>query len=96
LQYTTDITAATPVWIDAQLFDGNAGDTWFNNRSFNLASVTALNNNPNAGFRVVATFVPSTTAYAGSATAYAPTGTWRFDMVTVKGTSTGGPDVTLR
>ena len=94
LQYTTDITAATPVWIDAQLFDGNAGDTWFNNRSFNLASVTALNNNPNAGFRVVATFVPSTTAYAGSATAYAPTGTWRFDMVTVKGTSTGGPDVT--
>ncbi|HEX8314629.1 MAG TPA: Ig-like domain-containing protein, partial [Flavisolibacter sp.] len=94
LQYTTDITAVTPVWVDAQLFDGNAGDTWFKNRTVDLSSITALNNNPNAGFRIVATFVPSTSAYAASATTYAAGGTWRFDMVTVKGTSTGSGDVT--
>jgi hypothetical protein len=85
LQYTTDITAATPVWVDAQVFDGNAGDTWFNNRTVNLSSVAALNNNTKAGFRVVSVFAPSTSAYAPSnnGSTYAATGTWRFDMVTV-------------
>lgn len=89
VQYTTDVTAATPVWVDAQIFDGNAGDTWFNNRSVNLSSVPELNNNPKAAFRVVAVFAPSTSAYAASATSYASAGTWRFDMLTVQGTPQG-------
>lgn len=86
VQYTTDITATTPVWIDAQTFDGNAGDTWFNNRTVNLGGVTALNNNPNAGFRIVSVFAPTTSAYAPSnnGSTYGGGGTWRFDMVTVK------------
>lgn len=91
LQYTTDVTAATPVWVDARVSDGNAGDTWFNERSVNLSSVTALNNNPNAGFRIVAVFADGTATYAGSSSAYAASGTWRFDMVTVR---QAPPDIT--
>ena len=95
VQYTTDITAPVPVWVDATMFDGNVGDTWFKNRTIDLSSVTALNNNPNAAFRVVSTFEPSTTAYAPTniSSSYAASGTWRFDMVEVKGQTTGN-DIT--
>lgn len=91
VQYTLDITATTPVWVDAATFDGNVGDFWFKNRTIDLSAVTALNNNPNAAFRVVSTFAPSTSAYAatGAASSYATSGTWRFDMVEVKGQSFG-------
>ncbi len=94
LQYTTDVTAATPTWVDFATTTTTAGDTWFP-RSYNLSAITALNNNANAGFRVVAAFDPAGTAYLPSnpASSYATTGTWRFDMVTVKGTSAGS-DVT--
>ncbi len=95
LQYTTNISATTPVWTD---FQGNAatgGDTWFA-RTYDLSAITALNNNPNAGFRVVSAFAPSTTAYtaATSSSNYAPGGTWRFDMLTVKGNTAAPTDVT--
>ena len=92
--YTADITATTPVWVDFAISAATGGDTWFA-RSYNLSAITALNNNVNAGFRVVAAFEPSTAAYAASGTAstYAPGGTWRFDMLTVLGTAAGG-DVT--
>jgi len=95
LQYTTDATAATPVWVDFAIVAATGGDAWFNNRSFDLSAITALNNNPSAGFRVVAAFDPVGTGYLASnpASSYATTGTWRFDMVTVSGTSFGG-DVT--
>lgn len=94
LQYTADITATSPSWINFALDAGALGDTWFA-RSYNLSAITALNNNPNAGFRVVAAFDPATGTYAASNTAstYASSGTWRFDMVTIKGIS-GGSDVT--
>jgi len=85
LQYTTDGSA----WIDfGSPFVGAAGDTWFNNRSADLSSIPAANNNPNFGIRIVATFAPTTSAYAASNTAsnYSTTGTWRFDMVTISGT----------
>lgn len=69
------------------LFDGNAGDTWFNGRSVDLSSISGVNNNANFKFRVVSAFAPSTSSYAPSTStsAYATTGTWRFDMVTVNG-----------
>jgi hypothetical protein len=53
-----------------------------------LSSITAANNNANFGIRIVATFAPSTTAYApsNSTSTYAIAGTWRFDMVTINGT----------
>jgi hypothetical protein len=89
-QYTVDISAASPVWVDFAISQGTAGDTWFA-RSYNLSAISGLNNNAHAGFRVVATFAPGTSTYIASDNAgtYAPTGNWRFDMVTVKGTSTG-------
>ncbi|MBK7761894.1 MAG: choice-of-anchor I family protein [Bacteroidetes bacterium] len=95
VQYTLDITATTPVWVDATTFDGNVGDFWFKNRTIDLSAVTSLNNNPNAAFRVVSTFGPSTSVYAatGAASSYATSGTWRFDMVEIKGQAVGN-DVT--
>jgi hypothetical protein len=73
-------------FVDSTLFDGNAGDTWFNNRTVDLSSIAGVNNNANFSFRVVAAFDTSG-AYApsNSTATYATTGTWRFDMVTVNG-----------
>lgn len=90
-QYTTDITAPIPAWTDLALSAAAAGDTWFG-YSYNLSAISGLNNNPNAGFQVVSAFEPGTAAYAASSPGgiYAVTGNWRFDMITVNGTSSGG------
>lgn len=82
-QYSLDGISFT----DLALFDGNAGDTWFNNRTVDLSAITGANNNASFAFRVVSAFAPSTSSYAASnpTSSYATTGTWRFDMVTVKG-----------
>lgn len=92
LQYTTDITATTPVWTDAFTFTftpqpTGTGDSWFNNRSYNFSSVPALNNNANAGFRIVSNYDPIAGVYlaARSTSNYSTSGTARFDMVTVSG-----------
>ncbi|MBK9290218.1 MAG: T9SS type A sorting domain-containing protein [Bacteroidetes bacterium] len=94
VQYTTDVTASSPVWVDAQTFTfepqaTGTGDTWYNQRTVNLAGVAALNNNPNAAFRVVSDFDPTTGEYraARSTSSYGTGGTSRFDMVTVLGTA---------
>ncbi len=82
-QYTTNGTT----WTDfASPFVGSPGDTWYNNRTVDLTGVAGVDNNANFGFRMVATFAPSTSAYAASTTtsAYGTTGTLRFDMVTVQ------------
>lgn len=83
-QYSTD--GSTFIDFGAP-FDGNAGDTWFNNRSIDLSSVLAANNNPNFAFRIVAAFAPGSGAYVASnaGSNYASSGTWRFDMVQVSG-----------
>lgn len=90
VQYTADRTAATPVWVDAQTFTftpaaTGTGDVWYNLRTVDLAAVTALDNNANVAFRVVSAFDPGLGNYtAATATSvYDPTGTVRFDMVTV-------------
>lgn len=86
LQYTLDASVSNPVWVDADTASATSGDAW-NSRSFNLSAVTGLNNNANAGFRVVAAFAPAGTGYAPSTatSAYGSSGTWRFDMLTIKG-----------
>ncbi len=80
-QYSLDGTN----FVDFALFDGNAGDTWFNNRTIDLSSIAGADNNASFAFRVVAAFAPNTSAYAASSSTYAGTGTWRFDMVTASG-----------
>lgn len=82
VQYSLDGST----FIDVALFDGNAGDTWFNGRSVDLSGIAGANNNANFAFRVVSSFAPGSSAYApsNSSSAYSASGTWRFDMVTVQ------------
>lgn len=85
-QYSLDGTNFT----DLTLFDGNAGDTWFKNRTVDLSAITGADNNASFAFRVVSAFAPTTSLYAASSassSSYLSTGTWRFDYVTVKGTA---------
>ncbi len=92
VQYTTDITAAMPVWIDAQTFTftpapTGTGDVWYNLRNTDLSAVSALNDNPNAAFRIVSDYDPVAGTYvaARSTSNYATSGTSRFDMITISG-----------
>lgn len=66
-------------------FAATAGDAWFNNRTVDLSSVAAVNNNPLFSFRMVAAFAPGGSSYLPSnpSSNYGTTGTMRFDMVTV-------------
>lgn len=91
VQYTLNGTN----WVDAYTFtftpaETGTGDTWFNKRSVDFTEVTGLNNNANAGFRIVSAFDPVKNDYtaANSTKTYAVSGTVRFDMVTVSGVST--------
>lgn len=93
-QYTTDITLPSPIWVDAQTFTitpaaTGTGDTWYNSRTIDLSTVTALNDNANVGFRIVSAFDPTTSDYlaARSTSVYGTVGTVRFDMVTIKANS---------
>ncbi|GAB4129046.1 MAG: hypothetical protein Fur0036_15790 [Fimbriimonadaceae bacterium] len=82
-QYTTD--GVNFVDFGAAIDGPATGDSWNNTRSVDLSTVTAVNNNPNFGFRVVSTFAPGGSTYAGTTVAgtYATSGTMRYDMVTV-------------
>jgi hypothetical protein len=88
LQYTLDGSVGAPTWVDAATFVATAGDAWNNNRTADLSAVDGLDLNPNAAFRIVSAFAGTGSTYVASTatSAYATTGTWRFDMVTVSGT----------
>lgn len=72
-------------FIDIATFDGPSGDTWFNGRTVDLSAIAGAANNPNFAFKVASSFADGGSAYvaSGSASTFATTGTWRFDMVTV-------------
>lgn len=95
--YTTDRSAPSPVWVEAQTFTftpaaTGTGDTWYNGRTVDLSSVTALDNNPLVAFKVVSAFDPIAGDYvaARSTNVYSAGtgGTVRYDMVTVTSNST--------
>ena len=92
VQYSTDGSSFTDF---GAAFVGTAGDTWFNNRSVDFSTVSALNNVASVYFRIVAAFAPGGSSYVASAngSTYGSAGTWRFDMVTVSGTAI--PPVTV-
>jgi endonuclease/exonuclease/phosphatase family metal-dependent hydrolase len=88
LQYTTngitffDFPTATAI---------NAA-TVFESKTNNLSAFVGVNNNPNFAFRIVAEFESSAAStananYIGAAGTYGTSGTVRFDMVTVIGTT---------
>jgi len=89
-QYSTNGTTFTDFGL---LFPATAGDTWFNNRSVNLSSISGADNNPDFAFRVVAAFDPLGSGYVASTntSSYGTGGTWRFDMVTVMATPVPEP-----
>lgn len=93
-QYTTDRTAGSPIWVDAQTFTftpaaTGTGDTWYNARTADVSSVTALDNNPNVAFRVVSAFDPIVGDYVASrSTSTYGGGTSRFDMATITSNTT--------
>lgn len=98
LDYTTD---GGSTWVlgtaaAGSIFEGLAGDTWYNGRSTDLSASTAADNNPNFGIRLVTIFGPQTGPYidgftytqywsSNPASTYAATGTLRWDMVTISG-----------
>jgi hypothetical protein len=66
--------------------NATAGDTWFNNRSIDLSSITGVDNNANFAFRILQRPTSGSNFEASNTTAtYAASGTWRFDMVTING-----------
>ncbi|MFN3628722.1 MAG: ExeM/NucH family extracellular endonuclease, partial [Casimicrobiaceae bacterium] len=89
VQYAT--SGCTSAFIDAQTFTftpapTGTGDKWYS-REVDLTAVTALNDNPNACFRVVSAFDPIAGEYRASrsTSTYGPGGTMRYDNVRVSG-----------
>jgi len=99
LQYTTDgstwnnftMTASNTTLCAGSInngrFENNAGDV-YRRVIVNLSAITAIDNNPNFGFRAVAAHYQATGQFRQSNTpaSVATGGTWRFDNVTVSGT----------
>jgi predicted extracellular nuclease len=87
VQYSTDGTN----FVDFETFTVTQGDTFFN-RSVNFSSIAALNNNPNAAFRVVTAFDSTLANYrASTPTSTYGGGTLRFDNVILTGTEIATP-----
>jgi hypothetical protein len=91
LLYTLDRRATTPEWVEAAEFTftpaaTGTGDTWYS-RSVNFASVTGLNGNANAAFRIVSAFDPVAGNYLASrsTSTYGTAGVYGFDLVQVSG-----------
>jgi hypothetical protein len=83
--YSTD---AGVTWVPSTNFGVFTNTNWQNNNLVDLSSDGAISNNPNARFRVVAAFEPSTSAYraAGNTSTYnGTTGTFRIDGVIISG-----------
>lgn len=95
-KYSTNGTNPNSFVDFGSLLTANAGDTWFNNKTVDLSSITEVNDNPNFAFRIVSAFDASIGDYVSAdsvapITPYATTGTWRFDMVQVNATPVPEP-----
>ncbi|GAB3747218.1 hypothetical protein GCM10028817_04300 [Spirosoma pomorum] len=100
LQYSVD--GGTNYTDVANPFTVSAGDRFYNGNVYDLSGITEVNNRTDVRFRIVAEFSTPTsnpTSYtaATSTSTYGTSGTWRFDMVTVRGTAlaTPQPDLTV-
>lgn len=83
VQYTTDGSAWTNLGSSGSASVG--GDRWYNSNAYDLSAVTAVDNNPAFGIRVVSTYGAGTTQYfaADNGPMSNTSGNWRFDMVTI-------------
>jgi hypothetical protein len=87
-QYTLDGTN----WVNGVQLVAQGGDRWYSQDSGGLvvvdfSNVSGVSDNPLFAFRVVSEFDPATGQYtaARSTSSYASTGTYRFDLVEVRG-----------
>jgi hypothetical protein len=88
-QYTTDGMN----WIDGPQLVAGGGDQWYSQGPgagsrflFDFTGITAVDNNPNFAFRIVAEFGPSGQYEAARSTStYSTSGTLRYDLVEVRG-----------
>lgn len=83
--YSTDGTTFTSF---GSISNATSGDTWFNNRSIDLSSISGVDNNANFAFRILQRATSGSNYEASNPlSTYATSGTWRFDMVTINGVS---------
>ncbi len=83
----TNAKSAIDVGFDNGRYLADAGDTWYV-RSANFSSITGANNNSKFAVRIVSEFADGASYLASTSTsAYASTGTLRFDNVTFSGTA---------
>ncbi len=99
VMYTDDNGAPIPNWVEAQTFTftpapTGTGDTWYNGRTVDVSTVTALDNNPNVAFKIVSAFDPTVGDYVASRSSNVYSagtgGTVRFDMATITSNVTLG------
>jgi hypothetical protein len=74
-QYTLDVTAATPLWVDyvattdglnvanGGLYEAQASDTWYTRRKADLTGIAGVADNARFGFRLVASYAPGENGY---------------------------------
>jgi len=88
-EYSTDGTTFIqgPTWT-------NHGDQWYFNRVVDLSGITAVNNNPNFKFRLMAVHEPHRGQYMPCEGAVYGNRKWRLDMITVYDDTTI-PDPTI-
>ena len=91
-QYTTDGTN----WISGPQLVAGGGDQWYSQGPgagsrflVDFTGITAVDNNPNFAFRILAEFAPGENNYHGArdgnADGYRTVGTVRYDLVEVRG-----------
>ncbi|MGC4041172.1 MAG: hypothetical protein QM710_10400 [Flavobacterium sp.] len=107
LQYTTNgstwtnfiMTAANTTLCAGSInangcFENNTGDV-YRRVAVDFSAIPAINNNPNFGVRMLASYYQSTSEFRQSdapGSVANPAGTWRFDNVTITGTPLTGPN----
>lgn len=96
VQYSTNVTASTPVWTNIGPLQVATPNAFTNLITISFVGITAVENNPNFGVRMVSAYDPSYTASstytsASLSSAYPPvpvvynnnSGNWSFDEVRI-------------
>lgn len=111
LQYTTDgttwisftMTAGNTTFCNGNIngngcFESNTTGDEFRRTTVNLSAIPAVNNNPNFGVRILASYYQATGQFRQVSTPGSvanPAGTWRFDNVSFNGTLLPGPTASV-
>lgn len=94
-QYALDGATFTSDGIaNGGIFEATLGsDVWQPERRVELGSIQGVTGNPKFAVRIVSIFAPTTAAYAPTSLTsnYSPSGTVRFDLVTIQGVAVPAP-----